>query len=163
MSKARTLANFISQALVDSDEVAANAITSDKILASAVTTSKLAAGAVTSAKIASGALDSAGLFAANVIDASLIADSSIGITQLAVLDGLEGQVLTTDGAGNLSFTLPAAGATGGDSDRAFWENDQSVRFDYSITAGQNAFTIGPITINDGVTVTVPDSSRWVVL
>jgi hypothetical protein len=32
----------------------------------------------------------------------------------------------------------------------------------TITAGNNALTAGPITINTGVSVTVPTGSTWVV-
>lgn len=55
------------------------------------------------------------------------------------------------------------GATGGGNDHVFVQNDQTVTTSYTIPAGQNASTTGPITINSGVTVTVPSGSRWVVL
>ena len=42
--------------------------------------------------------------AANAVTASSIADNSIGITQLNVSDGTNGQVLTTNGSGTLSFS-----------------------------------------------------------
>jgi len=44
--------------------------------------------------------------------------------------------------------------TGGGSDAVFYENDQAVTADYTITNGKNAMAAGPITINSGVTVTV---------
>tara|TARA_R100000734_G_scaffold680_8_gene864 strand:+ start:2526 stop:2843 length:318 start_codon:yes stop_codon:yes gene_type:complete len=44
--------------------------------------------------------------------------------------------------------------TGGGSDAVFYENDQAVTTDYTITNGKNAMAAGPITINSGVTVTV---------
>jgi hypothetical protein len=34
---------------------------------------------------------------------------------------------------------------------------------YSITAGKNAVSAGPITINSGVTVTIPSNSTWVIV
>ena len=55
------------------------------------------------------------------------------------------------------------GATGGGSDEVFFLNDQSVTVSYSIPSAKNAMTTGPITIDNGVTVTVPSGSRWVVL
>ena len=55
------------------------------------------------------------------------------------------------------------GATGGGNDEVFVENDQVVTTDYTITAGKNASTAGPITIDSGVTVTVPTGSRWVII
>lgn len=55
------------------------------------------------------------------------------------------------------------GATGGGTDRVFYENDQTISTNYTITSGKNAMTAGPITINSGVTVTVPDGSTWTVV
>jgi hypothetical protein len=45
----------------------------------------------------------------------------------------------------------------------FWENAQAVTANYTITSGKNAMSAGPITINSGVTVTVPADSTWVVV
>jgi len=45
----------------------------------------------------------------------------------------------------------------------FVENDQVVTANYTINAGRNASTTGPLEIADGVTVSVPDGSRLVVL
>ena len=55
------------------------------------------------------------------------------------------------------------GATGGGSDDVFIENGQTVTTDYTITASKNAMTTGPITIDSGITVTVPSGSRWVII
>jgi hypothetical protein len=55
------------------------------------------------------------------------------------------------------------GATGGGDDQVFVENDQVVTTSYTIPTGKNAMTTGPVTINSGVSVTVPSGSRWVVL
>jgi hypothetical protein len=45
----------------------------------------------------------------------------------------------------------------------FWENDTTLTSNYTIGTNKNAGTFGPITINSGVTVTVPTGSRWVVV
>jgi hypothetical protein len=45
----------------------------------------------------------------------------------------------------------------------FIENGQTVTTSYAIPATINAMSTGPITIDDDVTVTIPDGSRWVVL
>tara|TARA_B100000401_G_scaffold250697_1_gene170252 strand:+ start:826 stop:3231 length:2406 start_codon:yes stop_codon:yes gene_type:complete len=97
-----------------------------------------------------------------------------------------GYLLTTDANGQTSWTnsvpssyltgaLPAldgsnltglqAGATGGNSgaNAVFWENDNTVTHSYTITANKNAGTFGPITINSGVTVTVPSNSTWSII
>ena len=60
-----------------------------------------------------------------------------------------------------------AGATGGGSDRVFFENEVTVDTNYTIgtTLGQtaNALSAGPITISAGVTVTVPSGSVYTVV
>ena len=56
-----------------------------------------------------------------------------------------------------------SGASGGGADSIFYENDQVVSNSYSITSGKNAMTTGPITIADGVTLTIPDGSTFVVI
>ena len=53
-----------------------------------------------------------------------------------------------------NLTGISAGATGGGSDEVFYENDQTVTTNYTITNGKNAMAAGPITIDSGATVTV---------
>jgi hypothetical protein len=55
------------------------------------------------------------------------------------------------------------GATGGGSDQVFVQNGVVVTTNYTFPAGKNASSVGPITINSGVTVTVPNGQRWVIL
>lgn len=55
------------------------------------------------------------------------------------------------------------GATGGGADEVFVENNLTITNNYTITAGKSASSVGNITVNTGVTVTVPSGSRWVIL
>ena len=55
------------------------------------------------------------------------------------------------------------GATGAGNDDIFYENGQNVTGDYTLTSGKNAMSAGPITIDSGVTVTIPSGSAWVVI
>ena len=55
------------------------------------------------------------------------------------------------------------GASGGGTDAVFYENGKVITTNYSITADTNAMSTGPLTVNSGVSVTVPSGSRWVVL
>jgi hypothetical protein len=55
------------------------------------------------------------------------------------------------------------GASGGGTDAVFYENGKVITTSYSITADTNAMSTGPLTVNSGVSVTVPSGSRWVVL
>lgn len=59
--------------------------------------------------------------------------------------------------------IGGAGATGGGSDEMFYLNGINVTASYSIPSGKNAMTAGPVTVNDGVTVTVPDGSAWTIV
>ena len=93
----------------------------------------------------------------------------------ATLPAISAANLTNLPAANLTGTLPAidgsnltglqAGATGGNSggNAVFWENQQTVTHDYSISANRNAGSFGPITINSGITVTVPSTSNWTIV
>lgn len=45
----------------------------------------------------------------------------------------------------------------------FYENDQTVSANYTLTTGKNAVSAGPITIASGVTVTVPSGAGWAVV
>jgi hypothetical protein len=68
-----------------------------------------------------------------------------------------------EGYNGTSWGSVGGGATGGGSDEVFVENGQTVTTNYSIPSGKNASSVGPITVNSGVTVTVPSGSNWVVL
>lgn len=74
--------------------------------------------------------------------------------------GTSGQVLTSGGASAApSWSTPTASASGG----MFWENDITLTSNYTITTNKNAMTAGPVTINSGVTVTVPSGSTWTIV
>lgn len=80
-------------------------------------------------------------------------------------NGTSGQVLTSNGTSTYwsTFTLPSTPPFGGGSDKAFYENDNIINTNYTIATNRNAGTFGPITINSGVTVTIPSGSRWVIV
>jgi hypothetical protein len=44
----------------------------------------------------------------------------------------------------------------------FLEMTQTIAADYTINTGMNAFTPGPISVANGVFVTVPNGSFWIV-
>lgn len=68
-----------------------------------------------------------------------------------------------EGYNGTAWGAVGGGATGGGSDEVFVENSQTVTTNYTITSGKSAMSAGPVTINSGVTVTVPSGSRWVVV
>ena len=65
--------------------------------------------------------------------------------------------------GNTVDVSISGGARGGGGNNVFFENDQTVSSSYTVTANKNAMSAGPITIANGVTVTVPATSNWVIV
>jgi len=55
-----------------------------------------------------------------------------------------------------------AGATGGGTDEVFFESDQTATTSYTLSSGKNAHTVSP-TINNGVSITVPNGAILVIL
>ena len=50
-----------------------------------------------------------------------------------------------------------------DSSLPFWLNKGNVLVSYTIPDGYNAMSFGPITIDDGVTVTIGSGETWTIL
>ena len=88
--------------------------------------------------------------------------SNVTWTLPATDASVSGYALKSDGAGILSWGL-AGGALGGGTDQVFYENDQTVTTNYTLGTNKNAVTAGPVTINTGVTVTVPSNASWVIV
>jgi len=74
-----------------------------------------------------------------------------------------GYALVSNASGTLSWAAAGGGAVGGGTNEIFWENDQTVTQNYTITNGKNAGSFGPITIQSGVTVTVGTDETWTVV
>ena len=68
-----------------------------------------------------------------------------------------------EGYANGAWGQLGGGATGGGGDQVFVENGKTVTANYTLSTNKNAESVGPITINTGVTVTIPSGQRWVVL
>jgi len=94
---------------------------------------------------------------------------SAGTTAQRPLTPVNGQIrYNTDfgqfeGYANGAWGNIGGGATGGGGDQVFVENGVTVTTNYTLSTNKNAESVGPITINSGVTVTVPSGQRWVVL
>ena len=85
--------------------------------------------------------------------------------QIAADKFLKVKSITGSGAtavGQLEYADGGGGATGGGTDKVFFESDQTITTNYTLTANKNAHTVSP-TINSGVTVTVPSGAILVIL
>tara|TARA_A100001037_G_scaffold301311_1_gene330537 strand:- start:606 stop:1319 length:714 start_codon:yes stop_codon:yes gene_type:complete len=87
--------------------------------------------------------------------------SATGVT---VTGTVAATAVTGDGSG---LTGIDAGATGGGTDKIFWENGTTIDTDYTVGttfgAACNAMSAGPITINTGKTVTVDAGDTWTIV
>ena len=89
--------------------------------------------------------------------------SSLTWTLPATDAAVSGYALVSDASGTLSWAAAGGGANGNGSNEIFWENDQTITGDYSITNNKNAGSFGPIEIQSGVTVTVGSGETWTVV
>ena len=135
--------------------------------------------AANSAFVTIGTLASTNLGLASLAGATFTGDVILGTTTaLELPDGTTGQRPGSPVAGMIRYnpTLSTfegykasawgaigGGATGGGSDDIFYENGQTVTTNYTLTTNKNAVTAGPVTVNSGVTVTIPSGSSWVVV
>ena len=71
--------------------------------------------------------------------------------------GNAGKYLSTDG------TTASWQNTGASAGGVIWENSLVVSTNYTLTTAKNGLSVGPITIDSGVSVTVPSGQRWVIL
>lgn len=78
-------------------------------------------------------------------------------TGLPSQTGNAGKYLTTDGT-NASWASTGAAAGGG-----IYVNNTTISTNYTIASGQNGFSVGPMTVASGYSVTVSSGQRWVVL
>jgi len=149
---------------VIANTVTVSSVTTSTILGSSLTTNTVSASSISSTN----ATVSTGLTSTNV--------TVTGILTLPA--GTDGQRPAVPANGMLRFnttsgsfegykgtwgSLGGGGATGTGSDDVFYLNGTNVTASYSIPSGKNAMTAGPITVNDGVTVTVPDGSAWTIV
>ena len=135
--------------------------------------------AANSAWVTVGTLASTNLGLASLAGATFTGDVILGTTTaLELPDGTTGQRPGTPVNGMIRYNTTlnqfegykasawgaiGGGATGGSSDDIFYENGQTVTTNYTLSTGKNAMSAGPITINSGVTVTVPSGASWVVV
>ena len=135
--------------------------------------------AANSAFVTIGTLASTNLGLASLAGATFTGDVILGTTTaLELPDGTTGQRPGSPVAGMIRYNTTLStfegykasawgaiggGATGGGSDDVFYENGQTVTTNYTLTTNKNAVTAGPVTVNSGVTVTIPSGSSWVVV
>ena len=76
---------------------------------------------------------------------------------LPATDGTSAQVLSTNGSGTLSWATAAGGSS------IIVESQQVIGADYTLTAGYNGMSAGPVEVTATFTVTVPANATWVIV
>ena len=73
--------------------------------------------------------------------------------------------LTVQGTVDVSqgFTVGGEPMEVGAVEGIFWQNPSTVSSSYTLPANTNSFTAGPLTVADGVTITIPDGSAWTII
>lgn len=71
--------------------------------------------------------------------------------------------LTVDAQGRITAASNGSGGSSNITAMGLWENANTISANYTIASGNNAVSAGPVTINTGVTVTVPTGSNWTIV
>jgi len=77
--------------------------------------------------------------------------------------GATDQYLKYSASGTAVWADVSGGATGAGGDKVFMENELIVTTNYTLSTNKSAVSVGPVTINTGISVTVPTGHTWVIL
>ena len=124
---------------------------------------QIAANAVTSNEIANNAVTGAKIAMTSDAQGDVLFYGGTDYERLAA--GTSGYFLKTLGSGAdpAWAEVPAGAPTGGGTEKVFYENENSVDTNYTLTTNFNAVSAGPVTVASGVTVTIPAGQAWVIV
>ena len=129
----------------------------------AITAAKIADGTIVAADIGADAVGLSELSATGTASSStfLRGDNAwVAVDALPSQSGNAGKFLTTN-ASTASWAVLDTDAN--TTTKGLYEHAHTISANYSITSGNNAITAGPITINNGISVTVPTGSSWIII
>ena len=101
-----------------------------------------------------------------VVDSLVVPDGTTAERPVTPLTGnvrFNTTIIQFEGYNGTAWGTIGGGAKGGGVDQVFFENDQIVTTNYTLTSGKNAVSAGTITIASGITVTIPSGVAWVVV
>ena len=159
-------------------ELSDNAVTTAKIIDDAVTADKIGDDIINSEHIAAGSVDLEHMSSDSVDEAKLkisnaptngqflsAQSGNTGGMTWAVVDALpsqsghSGKFLTTDASDASWAVLNTDSNT---TTKSLYEMANTISSNYTIATNYNAISAGPITVNNGISVTVPSGSTWVI-
>ena len=77
--------------------------------------------------------------------------------------GTAGQALVVNTGATAVEWGDGGGATGGGTDKIFYNNGQTVTTAYPVPSGENAMSAGPVSVDSGINVTLTGTSEWVIV
>lgn len=75
------------------------------------------------------------------------------------------EIIAPNEAGSTVLNLPeqSGDLVATKADGVLYENKTTISNNYTLSTGQNALSVGPITVDPNVTITIPVGQRWVIL
>ena len=96
----------------------------------------------------------------NSVTNAKVADDAVGVDELSATGTASA---TTYLRGDNAWSTVSVPPDGGGTDKIFYENEQTVDSNYTVTANNNAMSAGIVTVASGVTVTLTGTSVWTIV
>lgn len=89
----------------------------------------------------------------------VLTGNNTGTAISAIAPGVAGNILQSDGVTWVASTAGAGSVAGG----TIYETNTTLTQNYTLTAGKNGMTVGPLLIASGASLTVPSGQRFIVI
>jgi len=97
-------------------------------------------------------------------DGQLLIGNSTGNTLSKATLTAGSNITITNGSGTITIASTGGGGSANpEATNGIYVNSNTISSNYTVATGFNGMSSGPVTINNGITVTVANDSRWVVL
>jgi hypothetical protein len=125
----------------------------------------------TDAGIVAANIDNVALAAQSVATIQTVADNILDVNTIAAVEVLEDMNILANTqtladieavAGIVDLIEEGVGSIGNTTSQGMFQHNKRIVSDKTITEDYNAISAGPVTVDEGVTVTVPEGSTWVI-